>query len=450
MKLGKKRLLAGALILVIGMGSMPVSSAAEERSLAGSAYSASVGAEITRRADDYKKQLEEAKKKKEEYERKKKELEKEQNALKAEYKDIEAYIADMDQKQNEIMIEIQNLEDELVELNAELEVTNEQLAEATKVADQQYENMTRRFQYLYEHGNMSELEMLLDARNISDVLNYDEYTLSIRSYDYQLVCRFLDAKKEVELVKEKLEAQIATLDSSRELYEQDYAYAQDVIAKKQAALADFAEKMGTNEEVLETYITELNKANADVQKIEKELAKQRAREAEEAARKQKEAQAKAEAQAYGDVPHTGYSSADAIPKKDVKDPKKMIWPLPGDSYRGSGFGPRKAPCAGASTFHKGVDIGGKYGAKIVASLAGKVTYAGYNNSAGNYIEIDHGNGYVTKYLHCSKLLVSRGDYVLQGQVIGLVGSTGVSTAPHLHFGVFIDGVAVDPLRYIRY
>ena len=72
MKLGKKRLLAGALILVIGMGSLPVSSAAEERSLAGSAYSASVGAEITRRADDYKKQLEEAKKKKEEYERKKK------------------------------------------------------------------------------------------------------------------------------------------------------------------------------------------------------------------------------------------------------------------------------------------------------------------------------------------------------------------------------------------
>ena len=128
----------------------------------------------------------------------------------------------------------------------------------------------------------------------------------------------------------------------------------------------------------------------------------------------------------------------------------MIWPLPGDPYRGSGFGPRKAPCAGASTFHKGVDIGGKYGAKIVASLAGKVTYAGYNNSAGNYIEIDHGNGYVTKYLHCSKRLVSRGDYVLQGQVIGLVGSTGVSTAPHLHFGVFIDGVAVDPLRYIRY
>ena len=280
--------------------------------------------------------------------------------------------------------------------------------------------------------------------------DYVDKNIKVRSYDYQLVCRFLDAKKEVELVKEKLEAQIATLDSSRELYEQDYAYAQDVIAKKQAALADFAEKMGTNEEVLETYIEELNKANADVQKIEKELAKQRAREAEEAARKQKEAQAKAEAQAYGDVPHTGYSSADAIPKKDVKDPKKMIWPLPGDSYRGSGFGPRKAPCAGASTFHKGVDIGGKYGAKIVASLAGKVTYAGYNNSAGNYIEIDHGNGYVTKYLHCSKLLVSRGDYVLQGQVIGLVGSTGVSTAPHLHFGVVIDGVAVDPLRYIRY
>ncbi|MBO4627262.1 MAG: peptidoglycan DD-metalloendopeptidase family protein [Lachnospiraceae bacterium] len=356
----------------------------------------------------------------------------------------------MDQKQNEIMVEIQQLEDELEGLNAELLVTKEQLVEATRVADEQYENMRRRFQYLYEHGNMSELEMLLDSRNVSDILNYDEYTLSIRAYDYQLVCRYMDAKKAVELVKEKQEAQIATLQASKDLYEQDFEYAQEVIAKKQEALENYAALMEVNEEQLEESIADLNKANADVNKLQKEWEKQKAREAEEAARKQAEAQKKAEAASYGDVPHTGYSSADAIPKKDEHNPSKMIWPLPGDPYRGSGFGPRKAPTKGASTYHKGVDIGGKYGAQIVAALAGKVVEASYNSSAGNYVNIDHGNGYMTRYLHCSKLLVKKGDKVLQGQVIALVGSTGVSTAPHLHFGVYIDGVAVDPLRYVRY
>ena len=450
MKRGRRRMLAYALIVAIVAAAMPAASARSEAGTSEGVYAASVGTAVVLPADDYKTQLEEAKKKRDEYEKKKRELEKKQNDLKAEYKNIEEYIAEMDQKQSEIMVEIQQLEDELEQLNIELQETKEQLVEATRVADEQYENMRRRFQYLYEHGNMSELEMLLDSRNVSDILNYDEYTLSIRAYDYQLVCRYMDAKKAVELVKEKQEAQIATLSASKDLYEQDFEYAQEVIAKKQEALADYAALMEVNEEQLEESIADLNKANANVNQLQKEWEKQKAREAEEAARKQAEAQRKAEAASYGDVPHTGYSNADAIPKKDEHDPSKMIWPLPGDSYRGSGFGPRKAPTKGASTYHKGVDIGGKYGAQIVAALAGTVVEASYNSSAGNYVNINHGNGYMTRYLHCSKLLVKKGDKVLQGQVIALVGSTGVSTAPHLHFGVYIDGVAVDPLRYVRY
>ncbi|MBR5712317.1 MAG: peptidoglycan DD-metalloendopeptidase family protein [Lachnospiraceae bacterium] len=448
MKIRSKRLVTMLLVATVTAAFSPSSSVAatEEQS---AVVNPSVGHTIVLR-EDYETQLKEAKKKRDEVAQRQAELKRQQDALKSEYSSIEKYVEEMDLKQNEIMLQIAELENELEALNAELVITNQQLEVATEVADQQYENMKRRFQYLYEHGNITELEILMGSRNISDILNYDEYTMDIRSYDYQLALRYSAAKEEVQLVKNKLEAQIELLDSSKELYEQDYAYAQEVITKKQAALDDFAEKIGTNEEVLEEYMAELDKANADVNRINKELEKQRAREAEEAARKAAELAKQQQNMKYSDVPKTGYASAAQIPKLNVTDPAKMIWPLPGDSYTGSGFGPRRAPTKGASTFHKGVDIGGKFGAEIVAALAGTVRTAAYNSSAGNYIEIDHGNGYVTRYLHCSKLLVSKGDKVLQGQVIGLVGSTGVSTAPHLHFSVVIDGVSVDPLHYVRY
>ena len=85
---------------------------------------------------------------------------------------------------------------------------------------------------------------------------------------------------------------------------------------------------------------------------------------------------------------------------------------------------------------------------LFRSLAGTVVGVGYNSSAGNFVRIDHGNGYETVYFHQSKQLVAVGDYVQQGQTIGLVGSTGVSSGPHLHFGIKVNGNYVDPDPYI--
>lgn len=412
--------------------------------------------------------LKEAKKKKEELEKKKKQVANETSKLKAEYDSIEKYIEEMDAKQSEMMLEITALEEALDELNAELEITNKQLAEAERVEAEQYETLKRRFQYLYEHGNISELEVLLGSQDVTGILNYEQYASSIRAYDYRLAKNYTAAKNEVAAVKERLEIQISVLESSRELYDEDFKYIQEVIAKKEEAMADYEAKIGINEDILEDYTEDILKAGDDVNKVLKEIEAERKRkEAEEAKRRAEEAKRLAEEQKrlaqqqsqqqqaerekkYANVPHTGVSSASQLTLKDERNVAKMIWPLPGDSRMGAGFGPRRAPVKGASTFHKGVDIGAAYGAQIVASLAGTVVFAGYNSSAGNYVEIDHGNGYHTRYLHCSKLLVSKGDKVLQGQVIALVGSTGVSTAPHLHFTVTIDGTSVDPLLYVRY
>ena len=114
----------------------------------------------------------------------------------------------------------------------------------------------------------------------------------------------------------------------------------------------------------------------------------------------------------------------------------------------SRFGKRKAPTAGASTYHKGVDIAAAQGTPIYAAKSGTVTISTYSSSAGNYVMINHGNGLYTAYMHASKLYVKVGDKVSQGQTIAAVGSTGYSTGPHLHFSVIINGNYVDPLKYL--
>ena len=124
----------------------------------------------------------------------------------------------------------------------------------------------------------------------------------------------------------------------------------------------------------------------------------------------------------------------------------MKWPTDGTTIT-SYFGYRNAPTAGASTNHRGIDIGIPTGTNIYATEAGTVTTAGWSDSAGNWVIIDHGNGYVTKYMHNSALKVAVGEKVEKGQVIALAGSTGISTGPHLHFQIEFNGVAVDPLTF---
>lgn len=124
-----------------------------------------------------------------------------------------------------------------------------------------------------------------------------------------------------------------------------------------------------------------------------------------------------------------------------------VWPCAG-GYVSSKFGPRKPPKKGASSYHYGIDIAAGSGTAILAAKPGKCIYRGYSNIRGNFLKLDHGGGVVTLYQHCSKILVSVGTQVKAGQRIALVGSTGCSTGPHLHFEVQIGGVCKNPLNYV--
>lgn len=127
------------------------------------------------------------------------------------------------------------------------------------------------------------------------------------------------------------------------------------------------------------------------------------------------------------------------------------WPLDDTSLTTitSGFGPRNTGIAGASTNHKGIDIAAPVGSKVIAVADGTVEIAAESTSAGKWIRINHGNGIKTVYMHNSQLLVSVGQNVKQGDVIALSGNTGVSSGPHLHFGVEVNGEYVDPLNYVN-
>jgi murein DD-endopeptidase MepM/ murein hydrolase activator NlpD len=119
-----------------------------------------------------------------------------------------------------------------------------------------------------------------------------------------------------------------------------------------------------------------------------------------------------------------------------------------NGFISSYFGEREDPFDGQETFHKGVDFAGAKGSTVVAVAAGVVTWAGERSGFGKMVEINHGDGYVTRYGHNEKTLVSVGETVKRGDPIGLMGSTGRSTGPHVHFEVLRNGRQVDPLSFI--
>jgi len=123
------------------------------------------------------------------------------------------------------------------------------------------------------------------------------------------------------------------------------------------------------------------------------------------------------------------------------------WPARGPIS--SFFGKRVSPFGWRQEFHDGIDIAAPYGAEIQAAGNGRVIFAGYQAVYGYTVIIDHGYGITSQYSHNSRLLVKKGDHVVRGQVIGMVGNSGRSTGPHLHFGIKLNGEAVNPLNYLK-
>ncbi len=435
--------------------------------LTGQLLSGSTAGRMLQLAQSYEEKLAEAQERKAELERKKQEVAAQIRENEQKKEDLLDYIAELDMQIMALNDEIDGLDAEIVQAEADLEQTKADLSVAQETEAAQYESMKRRIQYMYENGEDGIWSLLLGATSLSEVLNRVEYQKEITEYDKELLVKYTEAKQEVERHKQLLEAEIESLGVLRETAEFNRATLLQLSADKSAEIEVYLAQLELDAETFADYAEEITREEANIESIKEEERKRIEEEerrrkeeeakkaAEEAERKRKAEEAAAAAKAAAQKAESEsdakrLAAADNVVEKDERNPDNMIWPLPGDGRIYAYFGPRVAPTAGASTYHRGLDIGGVYGARIVATLSGKVIEATYNASRGNYVAIDHGGGLVTYYMHCSKLLVSVGDEVLQGTVIALVGSTGISTGPHVHYSVAENGNYVDPLKYVSY
>lgn len=408
----------------------------------------------------YEAKLKEAKERKAELERSKAEQERLIKEYSQQKANAEEYITELDLKLNDISLRIFELGEKIENTQAELEQTQADLEAAKQREKDQYETMKARIRYIYENGETSLYEVLINGSGIEDVLNQLEYLQDIQKYDNSLLDRYIAAKESVEDHEHLLEATLEELTELKEQEEFDKATLDELYSLKAAEIENLTEKLGVADEYLFTYISEISSQSVAIEQIieaeEKRVAEEekRRKEEEERLRREEEARRLAEQRAAEAAKQNTTSKVydkDAINyvvQTEETDPYSMIWPLPGDHRTYSKFGYRKAPTKGASTYHQGWDIGGEFGAPIVSVLAGTAEVVSYNSSAGNFVRVNHGGGLVTVYCHMSKQLVSQGEHVKQGQTIGLIGSTGVSTGPHLHFGVKVNDVYVDPNPYI--
>lgn len=345
--------------------------------------------------------------------------------------DAYEYITLLDSKVSEMDLEISDLSSQIEEVNTQIETTSQELNEARKQEESQYENMKLRIKYMYENGNGSMLEALLGSENFSDFLNRAEYISNVTAYDRDKLNEFVDLRESIARREEELVSGQELLKASQEKLEEERSNLETLQAEKQSELQSYNLRMSQ----VESDAASVNASMAEIQKaIEAEennisAIEERIRQEEEEARRQ--------AAETGEV-YTPKSIGDIY----------FSWPCPSSSRITSYFGDRESPTEGASTNHKGIDIGASSGSQVLAAASGEVVIATYSASAGNYIMLSHGGGVYSVYMHMQSMSVSVGDEVTGGDQIGLVGSTGYSTGPHLHFGIRVDGSYVNPLDYV--
>ncbi len=387
--------------------------------------------------------IQDAKNKKASMEKKKQQIEATIKELEAEKGDIKAYIGKLDKELNSLLAQIEELEKELKKTQEQIEITKGELKEAEETEENQYITMKKRIKYIYENGSADYIEVLLAADSMSDLLNRSEYIKKISEYDGLMLERYKETKRTVEEKKAQLEVTLEELNILNEEVELEKAAVTKLIHNKTTELESYEQKIEDSNGLVDEYGKKIKEQDDLIEElIEEELrrAEEAARRAEEAARKAEEERKKNQAANNGGTENTG--SVGNVSSSG------FMWPSSTSTRITSRFGYRSSPTAGASSYHKGIDIGVASGTNVLASASGTVTVATYQWAAGNYIMISHGDGISTVYMHNSKLLVSVGDYVNKGDVIALAGSTGVSTGPHIHFGVRVNGEYVDPLKYV--
>ena len=301
---------------------------------------------------------------------------------------------------------------EISELGASINLTQERINNAVVQLDQveadiaeQQKSLGDRLAAMYMNGNVGFIDVLLGSNSISDLMTNIDRVQMVYEQDKQML-------EDLKVQQQVIQAQRDYLDELRA----DLQASQDTEKEKKALLdadkAEVADKKAAVAQDNKALEEQLDTLNAEANALVAEIFK---------------------LQGNGE-----FIGGD------------FTWPAPGVSRVTSEFGNRFHPIFKKNKLHTGLDIGAPTNTTIVASNAGTVIKAGWNNSYGYMVMIDHGGGIVTLYAHNSSLLVKAGDVVAKGQAISKSGSTGNSTGPHLHFEVRVNGQYVNPRDYVTY
>lgn len=355
---------------------------------------------------------------------------------------LTAAVNELDKQATDISTQIVEKKQQAEDLQNEIDETQTKLAEAQVSEDNQYEAMKKRIQYLYEEGDVAYIDALMSSASFEDSLNKSEYVDQLSTYDQKQLNKLVKTKNDIAEYQQTLKDDLADVEKVKADLETKQADLDDVISQKNAEINKYSDDV----EMQKALAAEYAKQESELDDKLAELARQEQQRLEEE-RKQREAEQQQQDNNGGsDNSGSDRDNSGSNNGGSTTGSGQFIWPVSGPitDY----FGPRESPTAGASSNHMGIDIGCSYGVPIAAADAGVVTVAEWGESGGNYVMIDHGNGFVTMYLHNSSLAVSVGDVVSQGQTIAYAGSTGYSTGTHCHFSVFLNGSYVNPLDYL--
>ena len=369
--------------------------------------------------------------------------------VKKQYKENENEIADLIAQKNVVDQEIQLLNTQIININEQISAYNLLIADKQDELDTAEDRLEalnqenkERIRTMEEEGEVSYWEVLFKANSFSDLLDRLNMVEEIAASDKRRLQELSDAADKVEEAQAELETEKGELETTKK------------------DLDDTQTEMNEKSKESEALLQELLQKADDLQALEEECKEQEnaflkqiaAMEVQFNAAKQREW----EAWKATSVPPTtqaggtgGSSSGGTSGSSGGSSGGSGGWLVP-CSYTSitSPFGNRNSPTSGASTYHQGVDLDTGTGDPVYASRAGVVTVAGWGRAAGNYVQINHQDGFSSIYMHLSSYCVSAGQIVSAGQLIGATGATGITTGDHLHFGISYNGVYVNPCNYV--
>lgn len=329
----------------------------------------------------------------------------------------------------------ESIDQELTLLNSKVETTNQQISAYSQlIADTQEEledaqlelrqlseQHRQRVRVMEEQGNLTYWEVIFQANSFIDLLDRLTMVEEINAADRKRIQQMRIAADIVSATQLNLETEKSSLEQTRVQLAED----EEALAEKRKQSDELLHELEKKAEEFELLL-------AKSEELQEELMQQ-------IAAKEKDLK---------EAKYDEYLAKLAL--QGENPPSSATWITPVSGWRlSSPFGMRKHPVLGYSRMHNGIDMACAQGTPIYATRAGKVTRAAYQaGGAGNYVSINHLDGFASIYMHMTHYVVSAGQTVSQGQLIGYVGSTGISTGPHLHFGVSYAGTYVNPLAYI--